>query len=486
MEALLSPGPECPQYVLQRLDQVLLPFLRLNLLHSFPGQPNEILNLDPCQLRFDLRTFQLTSSMSFKKKPRAVSVVSADTQLAPEVLRALVENSSKPLVVAGQLSSWLEARSWTASDISQDLCAIPPTSFKVCPKRGTSLYKTFTGGGKRVLFETDCLHVDASFADFKEWLAQNSARKSSGETSDGEPRLEASDSAEGNDSERGSESGHADPATMNDPLREIIKPQCLVVTVGAGADMTGSHGVETKPDEAQNTELVEMSMPEPEEDSCIGTDKCEGGEDRVSIGAPANKKAKLSVPSELEDKEMVTKKCQDGAKLLGISVGKKCRSMEEPEDGLGEKLDYSEGDTTPINPLLCYHGDQYWVYADYKYMCNMCKDVPEILDAVDWGVFGYRGRGGRDSVLWVGSEGACTPCHYDTYGYNLVAQLSGQKRWTLFSPEDSNRMYPTRVPFEELSIFSEVDVECPNFEEYPRFLEATPYQVSPASVGQGN
>lgn len=108
-----------------------------------------------------------------KKQPRAVKTVSSDLQLPPQILRALVENSGLPLVVSGQLSSWLLARSWSADDISQDLITVPPTSFKICPKRGTSLYNAFTGGGKRALFETDCLHIEAGFADFKEWLDQN-------------------------------------------------------------------------------------------------------------------------------------------------------------------------------------------------------------------------------------------------------------------------------------------------------------------------
>ena len=28
-------------------------------------------------------------------------------------------------------------------------------------------------------------------------------------------------------------------------------------------------------------------------------------------------------------------------------------------------------------------------------------------------------------------------CHYDTYGYNLVAQLNGVKRWLLFPPTEA-------------------------------------------------
>ena len=135
-------------------------------------------------------------------------------------------------------------------------------------------------------------------------------------------------------------------------------------------------------------------------------------------------------------------------------------------------------DRSNPNPLLEYPRSQYWVYADYKYLCNIHRDSPEkTFSEVDWSIFGLGEQDWKDSVLWIGSEGAYTPCHYDTYGYNLVAQLAGEKKWTLFSPSDSVNLYPTRVPYEESSVFSEVDVVDPDYVQYPRHRDATPYQV---------
>ncbi len=146
------------------------------------------------------------------------------------------------------------------------------------------------------------------------------------------------------------------------------------------------------------------------------------------------------------------------------------------------KLDTTtEEDVTinnPSNPLLQYPSSDYWVYADYKYMCHVCTNHPEILSAVNWSVFGLESSDGKDSTLWIGSQGAFTPCHYDTYGCNIVAQLSGTKRWTLFSPVDSDYLYPTRVPYEESSVFSSVNVVSPDLEKYPLFVHATAYTVS--------
>lgn len=48
------------------------------------------------------------------------------------------------------------------------------------------------------------------------------------------------------------------------------------------------------------------------------------------------------------------------------------------------------------------------------------------MQAVDWSVFGLNNRDGNDSTIWIGSEGCYTNCHYDTYGFNLVAQIYGR------------------------------------------------------------
>jgi HSPB1-associated protein 1 len=132
----------------------------------------------------------------------------------------------------------------------------------------------------------------------------------------------------------------------------------------------------------------------------------------------------------------------------------------------------------PANPLLKYHPSQYWVYADYKYMCQLCDDRPDLIRAIDWGVLGFEGRDGVDSTLWVGSKESNTPCHYDTYGCNLVAQLWGQKKWTLFPPSDSAYLYPTRIPYEESSVFSEVNITCPDLQRHRDYASATGYQVA--------
>ena len=129
------------------------------------------------------------------------------------------------------------------------------------------------------------------------------------------------------------------------------------------------------------------------------------------------------------------------------------------------------------SPLTNYSKTDYWIYADYKYMVHLFEDLPDVLSSVNWSMLGFTDRGGKDSTLWIGSEGANTPCHYDTYGCNFVAQLYGRKKWTLFSPRDSDKLYPTRVPYEESSVFSQVDVADPDLIKYPLFAEAKAHEV---------
>ncbi|KAK7882675.1 hypothetical protein WMY93_028849 [Mugilogobius chulae] len=115
---------------------------------------------------------------------------------------------------------------------------------------------------------------------------------------------------------------------------------------------------------------------------------------------------------------------------------------------------------------------EYWAYADYKYIAEVFKDQPSMFEAVKWSDFGFSGRSGRESTLWIGTEGANTPCHLDSYGCNLVLQVQGRKRWHLFPPDDTSKLYPTRIPYEESSVFSRVDVLNPDLNRFKDFRGA--------------
>jgi hypothetical protein len=73
--------------------------------------------------------------------------------------------------------------------------------------------------------------------------------------------------------------------------------------------------------------------------------------------------------------------------------------------------------------------------------------------------------------VWVGKAGTVTPVHRDV-PHNLHVHLTGRKRWLLFRPGDSSRMYP-RGLFSGMPNFAHVDPELPDFDRYPRFRGIT-------------
>ncbi|KAM9305732.1 HSPB1-associated protein 1 [Gastrophryne carolinensis] len=174
-------------------------------------------------------------------------------------------------------------------------------------------------------------------------------------------------------------------------------------------------------------------------------------------------------------------------KSLRFRIGKRKVSTEPQFE---TQCDYIEGTIEQFrawvggsSPKRCgpfgqFDGTRFWAYADYKYLALLFDDRPENLQDVLWGDFGFPGRGGRESTLWVGSRGANTPCHIDSYGCNLVLQVEGRKRWHLFPPEDTERLYPTRIPYEESSVFSKVNVVNPDRKRHPLFSGAHPHVVT--------
>jgi HSPB1-associated protein 1 len=120
----------------------------------------------------------------------------------------------------------------------------------------------------------------------------------------------------------------------------------------------------------------------------------------------------------------------------------------------------------------------HWGYLSYGHMRDVFCGREEAFSSLDWSVLGGGMDGdGAESTLWVGSDGARTHCHYDTYGFNVVAQLHGRKEWVLFNPADTASLYPTRVPYEESSVFSEVNVDAPDLARHPLFALTSPIRV---------
>lgn len=63
----------------------------------------------------------------------------------------------------------------------------------------------------------------------------------------------------------------------------------------------------------------------------------------------------------------------------------------------------------------------HWVYCDYTYLHNITANIK---DVVDWSQYGFGSDEGADCALWMGTSGAHTVCHQDTYGFNVVLQVN--------------------------------------------------------------
>ncbi|XP_056321031.1 HSPB1-associated protein 1 homolog isoform X1 [Danio aesculapii] len=149
------------------------------------------------------------------------------------------------------------------------------------------------------------------------------------------------------------------------------------------------------------------------------------------------------------------------------------------EATIKEFLSWTANDGEPfVGPFSDYHCKEFWAYADYKYIAQLFQDKPAMFQDVVWSDFGFPGRDGCDSTLWIGTQGANTPCHLDSYGCNLVFQIQGRKRWHLFPPDDTACLYPTRVPYEESSVFSHVNVIRPDLKKFPAFGRARLHTVT--------
>ncbi|KAJ8012349.1 hypothetical protein DPEC_G00041780 [Dallia pectoralis] len=141
---------------------------------------------------------------------------------------------------------------------------------------------------------------------------------------------------------------------------------------------------------------------------------------------------------------------------------------------------WTDGETgaEQVGSFSNYPLSQFWAYADYKHIELLLQDKPSMFEDVVWSQFGFPSRDGRDSTLWIGTDDANTPCHLDTYGYNLVLQVQGRKRWHLFPPADTDCLYPTRIPYEESSVFSQVNVLQPDLQRFPGFRNARVHTVT--------
>ncbi|XP_045460867.1 HSPB1-associated protein 1 isoform X1 [Harmonia axyridis] len=113
-----------------------------------------------------------------------------------------------------------------------------------------------------------------------------------------------------------------------------------------------------------------------------------------------------------------------------------------------------------LEDLLNFSQTDRWLYFDYKYLNQWLLKAKELREQINFSDLGLKNVTADESTIWIGTKGAHTPCHIDTYGCNVVVQIFGHKLWLLFKPDEN--LKATRIPYEESTIYSKLNFFSPS------------------------
>jgi len=114
------------------------------------------------------------------------------------------------------------------------------------------------------------------------------------------------------------------------------------------------------------------------------------------------------------------------------------------------------------------------------YVCQ--HSIPRLFPGLlsDLDLSGHFGEGTVN--LWFGSKDNHTPLHHDGSD-NTFVQIFGRKTFTLFSPEQTDMLYPNPAGT-KMAHLSQIDLARPDYEAFPRFRQARPlvYKLGPGDI----
>uniref|UniRef100_A0A2K5CPE7 Bifunctional peptidase and arginyl-hydroxylase JMJD5 n=1 Tax=Aotus nancymaae TaxID=37293 RepID=A0A2K5CPE7_AOTNA len=130
-----------------------------------------------------------------------------------------------------------------------------------------------------------------------------------------------------------------------------------------------------------------------------------------------------------------------------------------------------------------------------KYIVNEPRDVgylaqhqlfdqiPELKQDISIPDYCSLGNGEEEEITinaWFGPQGTVSPLHQDPQ-HNFLVQVMGRKYIRLYSPQESGALYPHDTHL--LHNTSQVDVENPDLEKFPKFAKA-PFESCILSPGE--